>query len=299
MNHKILIDPSHGGEDSGMVRGEYKAKNLNLELAGYLHERLNDFNIPNQLIRENDETISYEERIKYVKELIKSDKEFILLILDVEADKSEVFYSLKENGILANLMAKELSELTSDYKPAVQKRLPIYPEADYHYLIRETSTLNPIVISYKLDINNTKEKLKSYAEKMLMAITKYLDIDYYKEIKPGYYKVKKGDTLWSIAKKFNLSLAELKKKNNMTKNIITIGDTIKIEDITEELEEEIRIEEPIKEKNKEEILHQVIVGDTLYTIANKYNKLPEKIRNTNNLLSNEISVGTVLLIPSD
>ena len=41
--------------------------------------------------------------------------------------------------------------------------------------------------------------------------------------KPSYYIVKKGDTLYSIAKQHNLTVQELKKINNLTLNNLSIG----------------------------------------------------------------------------
>lgn len=40
------------------------------------------------------------------------------------------------------------------------------------------------------------------------------------------YKVVKGDSLYSISKKFNISIDELKKKNNLTDNTISLGQSI-------------------------------------------------------------------------
>ena len=39
----------------------------------------------------------------------------------------------------------------------------------------------------------------------------------------NYYKVKKGDTLYSIARKFKTSVAKLKEINGLTSNEISIG----------------------------------------------------------------------------
>ncbi len=39
----------------------------------------------------------------------------------------------------------------------------------------------------------------------------------------AYYEVQKGDTLYSISKKFNLLVAELKEKNNLSENTLAIG----------------------------------------------------------------------------
>lgn len=42
------------------------------------------------------------------------------------------------------------------------------------------------------------------------------------------YQVTQGDTLYSISKKFNLSVDELRKKNNLSENAISIGQNLKI-----------------------------------------------------------------------
>lgn len=42
------------------------------------------------------------------------------------------------------------------------------------------------------------------------------------------YVVMKGDTLYSISKKFNLSIEELKKKNDLTDNALSLGQSLKV-----------------------------------------------------------------------
>ena len=42
------------------------------------------------------------------------------------------------------------------------------------------------------------------------------------------YQVSKGDTLYSISKKFNLTVEELRRKNNITENAISIGQHLRI-----------------------------------------------------------------------
>lgn len=45
---------------------------------------------------------------------------------------------------------------------------------------------------------------------------------------PNFYEVQKGDTFYSISKKFNLTVEELKQKNDLDDNIISIGQKLKI-----------------------------------------------------------------------
>jgi flagellum-specific peptidoglycan hydrolase FlgJ len=44
----------------------------------------------------------------------------------------------------------------------------------------------------------------------------------------GEYEVQKGDTLFSIAKKFNLSLEDIKQKNNMIDNSLYVGQKLRL-----------------------------------------------------------------------
>jgi LysM repeat protein len=46
--------------------------------------------------------------------------------------------------------------------------------------------------------------------------------------KVNQYVVQQGDTLYSISKKFNISIEELKRQNNIFDNAISIGQTILI-----------------------------------------------------------------------
>jgi len=46
--------------------------------------------------------------------------------------------------------------------------------------------------------------------------------------KTNQYEVQKGDTLYSISKKYNISVEELKRQNNLFENAISVGQTILI-----------------------------------------------------------------------
>lgn len=82
---------------------------------------------------------------------------------------------------------------------------------------------------------------KRYPQKLIGIINKYKLYEYdriklkknnsvAKKIveKEAYYKVKKGDTLYSIARKHNISVKELKQANGLTTNSISIGEDLLI-----------------------------------------------------------------------
>ena len=120
------------------------------------------------------------------------------------------------------------------------------------------------------------------AEAVVKAIAEYIGVSYTPINSEDYYQVKSGDTLWSIAKKYNLSVDELKQANNLTSNTLSIGQLLYIpKDATEIIATEI---------------YTVKSGDTLYSIAKKYNLSVDELKKLNNLTSNILSIGQKLIV---
>lgn len=113
------------------------------------------------------------------------------------------------------------------------------------------------------------------------------------------YTVKKGDTLYKIAKEYNIDVDTLKKDNGLVSNNLLVGQTIKIrtnnniEDI-----EECFGEEYIPEENENYTEYIVKKGDSLYQIAKKNNVSVDQIITLNNLKTTALSIGQQLKIPS-
>ena len=101
------------------------------------------------------------------------------------------------------------------------------------------------------------------------------------------YTVKKGDSLYSISKKYNTTVDEIKKYNNLTSNLLNIGDRIIIP---------CNIENDYKNLNNNYVDYVVVKGDTLYSIAKKFNTSVDSLKRKNNLSSNLINVGQELII---
>lgn len=100
------------------------------------------------------------------------------------------------------------------------------------------------------------------------------------------YKVTKGDTLWSISQKYNTSLELILAYNNIKeKDILSLGQLIKIPNNNFQ--------------TTDYIIHIVKKGETLWSIARRYNLKVNSILTTNNIINPElISVGQKIKIPS-
>jgi LysM repeat protein len=142
-------------------------------------------------------------------------------------------------------------------------------------MLRDTSPLESIIVEYGfLDNTNDAIRLKNnyskYAADVVEAILDYKGINYSNE-----YVVKSGDTLYSIAKKYNTTVKKLMDINNLTSSILKINQVLKLNDD----------------------YYTVKAKDTLYSIAKKYNTTVNKLKDINNLSTDILSIGQKLKIP--
>jgi LysM repeat protein len=90
---------------------------------------------------------------------------------------------------------------------------PNYPEKLISYIERyELYQYDSQVLGKKYVINKKKMESTPVADNQSQ----------------GEYEVQKGDTLFSIAKKFNLNLEEVKQKNNMIDNTLYVGQKLRL-----------------------------------------------------------------------
>lgn len=58
----IVIDPGHGGSDSGAIGSDMYEKDYNLLISKYMYDRLKELNVPVSITRNSDTTLSPKER---------------------------------------------------------------------------------------------------------------------------------------------------------------------------------------------------------------------------------------------
>lgn len=206
-------------------------------------------------------------------------------ITSAGGEGAEVVYSLKNNSTLAKLILENIEKKGQIGRKVYQRRLPEDPNKDYYYILRESNSNEPVLIEYgfidnKNDSNKLKNNLLDYAEGVVEALCTYLGIPYTQEEVLEEYEVQKGDTLYSIGKRFNVSVDELKRLNNLTTNLLEVGQILKL-----------------KEKNIPNEYYIVQKGDTLYSISKNNNVSIEDLIKANNLTNNILTIGQELYIP--
>ncbi len=200
---------------------------------------------------------------------------------------AEVIYALRNDDTLSNLVLQELANEGQIIRKAYQRRLPSDTSKDYYFMQRNTGITEPITVEYGfLDTEADAEKLKNnyidYAEAVVRAVLQYIG---YTDTTKNTYTVQKGDSLWSIAKKYNTTVEELKAANNLSSNLLSVGQILKIP-TAQEVPENYTI-------------YTVQKGDTLYKIANEYNLTVDDLIEYNNLSSTNLSIGQKILIPNE
>ena len=116
---------------------------------------------------------------------------------------------------------------------------------------------------------------------------------------PNYinYIVKKGDSLYSIAKANNISVDTLIKDNGLKNTNLSIGQNLKIRLSTNEVVEEcfgVDYSPPLIATKT----YTVKKGDSLYSIASKYNTSVNNLISLNKLNNTNLSIGQVLKVPN-
>lgn len=200
---------------------------------------------------------------------------------------AEVIYALRNTSTLPDLILQELANEGQIIRKAYQRRLPSDPSKDYYFMQRNTGDVQSLTVEYGfLDNENDANKLKTnyenYAEAVVRAVLNYIGYD--KQLEDTY-TVKSGDSLWSIAKKYNTTPEELKRINNLSSNLLQIGQKLKL---------------PIAEEIQpgEYTIYTVKSGDNLYKIASQYGISVSELINYNNLSTTTLQIGQKILIPT-
>lgn len=195
---------------------------------------------------------------------------FIILSYSISYSTAYTVYHTVKKGENLSVIAKKYGKTIDELKKLNNLKTPnIFP-------------------GQKIVIEKREKEEKTIEEKKG-------DGDFVKE----YYTVKKGDNLYKISQKFNITINQLKKMNNLRSSSIHPGQKL-IVGIK-------KIENPKKEINPDEIqpivdvskktYYKICEGDTIESISEKFGIEPEKLLQANLLRKEDLKVGQIIVIP--
>lgn len=289
---KVVIDAGHGGDDPGTIANGITEKDYTLKISNYIHNRLDEMGVPNEMSRTSDVMLSASDRPKKIQSFYGNGSDVLVVSNHINAgggDGTEIIYALRNNDKFAKKLATEFENAGQSVRKYYQRRLPSNPAKDYYYIMRDTPNNETVIVEYGFadtisDANLIKNDWEKLAEAVTKAIVEYAGGKYVAPLGSNYYTVKSGDSLWSISRKFGVSVNELKKVNNLSSNLLSIGQNLII---------------PGKKNNTSSNEYVVKKGDTLYGIANKYNVSIDNLKSYNNLSTDSLSIGQIIKIPDN
>ena len=175
----------------------------------------------------------------------------------------------------------KINNLNSD-KLAINQQLLLpktkKTDGEKTYTVKSGDTLSQIAYDNKITTSELKKANNLASD--LLKIGQVLIIPS-KSTGEINYIVQKGDNLYTIANKYDTTISDIKKINNLSTNTLQIGQLLKIPG-------SINYNTYIVKK-----------GDSLWKIANKYDTTVKKIMTINNLSTPTLKIGQSLLIPTN
>ncbi len=293
----IVLDAWAGGNDNGVSGNGIVEKEYSLLISNYIYNRLNELGIKAFLTRSDDSDLSVEERLELIEKEYGTSSDVIVVSNQLSNGTNngiDIIYALRSSATLAEKISNFLEDdgfFVNDY---YQLRSSEDSSKDADKIISDSNNNETIIVRYGNvnnldDVNTIKNNWQEMAEDIVKALVIYTGGQYVDE---DYYTVQSGDTLYSIARKFNTTVDAIKTTNNLSSNTLTVGQLLKIPSTFES-------DEGSSGAGGEDYFQYTVQkGDSLYSIAQKYETTVDEIKRINNLTSNLLDVGQVLKIPS-
>ncbi|SFC23519.1 peptidoglycan endopeptidase LytE [Bacillus sp. OV322] len=166
------------------------------------------------------------------------------------------------------------------------------------YIVKSGDSLSKIASAHHITVTKLKQmnKLTSDSLRINQKLTVPDNKITIKKANAVTYTVAKGDSLIKIANKYSLTLAELKKLNNLKTASIYIGQKLIISQTKQTTV--LTLPKPANTEGKtESSAYLVKSGDSLWKIASQFKTSPQSIIDFNHLKTDALTVGQSLLIP--
>lgn len=203
--------------------------------------------------------------------------------------------------------------------PEVSPKSPAVTETNIPEKIFEEADTTIVVANERIDEPNNTQKdsatdTVNLAEKPIVQNTDISSTD--NEIKPDitieeettpdedinfiWYEVQKGDTFFGISNRYKMRISSLLSLNNLTiKDTLAIGQQLKVlplDSLADTKEEPSKTTKTAVKEKKQRIEHKVTHGDTMYSLAKKYEVSLQQIMEWNNKSDYSLKEGEILYI---
>ncbi len=217
---KIVIDPGHGGTDEGCSREAILEKEINLSIAVMLKERLMEMGFEVAMTREQDSSVTLEERVQMA-----------------EGAKADIFISIHQNACLESKEPQGIETWYCQDSSGNSKRLASLVhqqtlgvadakdrelrESAELYVLRETSTPACLIETGFISNKAERELLLTleYQEKLAEGIAQGIELYFYP--KTMYLTFDDGPS-----KENTVAILDILKERSMKATFFVVGENV-------------------------------------------------------------------------
>ncbi len=206
--------------------------------------------------------------------------------------RTKITYKVKSGDTLSEL-AERFDVRISDLRN--------WNDIAYGRQLKANATIEIFLDANKAEKFVTAETLRIDQSQIVADAGKTINKRSKKNLNKSYWTnhvVRRGESLFTIAKKYGVTSQDIKNWNGIRSNKIMPGQELEIYLVPETsaiAESKSKNTSPTT-KDKRTIEHQVKNGDSLFQIAALYNVSVQQIKNWNNIRGNKIIIGQVLVI---
>ncbi|WPS86448.1 glucosaminidase domain-containing protein [Brevibacillus halotolerans] len=176
----LIIDPGHGGTDSGAVGNGMREKDLTLQISLYQFNRFKELGLPVAITRTTDITLMPQQRTGAVKQ--SGAKYCISNHINAGGGEGvEAIHSIHSSDKLASMLAQSVVGCGQKFRK-VFTRVGA-DKRDYYFMHRETGAVDTTIMEYgfidnKGDAARLETNWETYAEAVVKAFCEYVGHTY-------------------------------------------------------------------------------------------------------------------------
>ena len=275
----VMIDPGHGGKDPGAIgMSDSQEKNIVLSTALILHRLLNqEYGIKALLTRQDDRFMDLRKRLEtarthqadlfislhadaFHRDNVRGASVYVLSDKGASSEATRILAQRENEAVVGNIdlenkddaLASILVDLSQTAAMGRAQVLANYILTGFGknvrsrriesagFLVLKSPDIPSVLIELGYLTNREEEKLLQQpayqtrlAESIIIGIKRYLNDYATADMILAYtathsHTVVKGDTLFSIAKRFNTKVDRIKKLSGLSSNTIHVGQILKI-----------------------------------------------------------------------
>lgn len=233
---QIILDPGHGGFDPGGGSNYiWKEKDLTLKISQYQKRRFDELGISAVLTRTGDQFLPPNDRVERVRNLAAAGGQPSILIsnhINSSGSKgAEVIYSIRDSRTLPDMIAQQLRNVGQNIRNVYTRTNAA--GNDFYFIIRGPyNDVQAMIVEYGFADNAEDQQILLYqwedlAEAVVIAVAEYLGVAYFE---PTFivYRVQDGDSLYTIANKYNTTVQSIRENNGLVNNNLEVGQELYI-----------------------------------------------------------------------